>query len=707
MFKLKSKFRPSGDQPQAIGELVKGLKKNHQYQTLLGVTGSGKTFTMANVIEKMDRPTLVIAHNKTLAAQLCNEFREFFPENAVEYFVSYYDYYQPEAYMPRSDTYIEKEAQINDEIDRLRHRATSALLTRKDVVIVASVSCIYGLGSPENYEEEIIHLKLGDKIDRSSLMRNLIKLHFTRTVGSLKRGMFRVRGDIFEINPISSEMIYRVEIFENQIVKVLAIDSITKKVEEEPNDFWIFPARHFMTSDQEMKKAVTAIRKELKTRLQYFQKKKLLLEAERLERRTKYDLEMIKEIGYCNGIENYSRHLLGRAPGETPSTLLSYFPKDFLTFIDESHVTIPQIGGMYLGDRARKKALVDFGFRLESAFDNRPLKFDEFSQKINQCIFFSATPRDYELKNSEQIVEQIIRPTGLVDPEIIIRPVVGGVAPKLSISGGFEPSLKPMDQNKGSELPDKPASQSEGSDLPGKDKKTLSQVEDLIKEVKARAAKKERVLVTTLTKRMAEDLSEYLKEQNVKAKYMHSGIDTLERIRILTEFRKGEFDCLVGVNLLREGLDLPEVTLVAILDADKEGFLRSETSLIQTIGRAARNVKGQVILYADFMTGSLEKAIGETERRRKKQIAYNKKHGITPRTIVKKIKDIAGDLGKKDSKVEAILEMELKADPHKVSSIIQEKEKEMAAAAKNLEFELAAILRDQVRELKSQKSIKS
>lgn len=664
MFKLKSKFKPSGDQPQAISKLVQGLKQNHQYQTLLGVTGSGKTFTMANVIQEMNKPTLVIAHNKTLAAQLCNEFREFFPENAVEYFVSYYDYYQPEAYLPRNDTYIEKEAQINDEIDRLRHRATSALLTRKDVVIIASVSCIYGLGSPENYAEEIMHFKIGDRIDRSTLMRRLIKLHFTRTTGSLKRGQFLVRGDIFEINPISSEMIYRVELFENKIANILAISSLTKKIEEEPNDFWIFPARHFMTSDKEIKTAVTAIRKELKTRLQYFKKKKLLLEAERLERRTKYDIEMIKEIGYCNGIENYSRHLLGRAPGETPSTLLSYFPKDFLTFIDESHVTIPQIGGMYLGDRARKESLVKFGFRLPSAFDNRPLKFDEFSQKINQCIFFSATPRDYELENSKQIVEQIIRPTGLVDPEIIVRSVIGG-------------------------------------------KNKPSQVEDLIKEVKKRALKKERVLVTTLTKKMAEDLSEYLKEKSVKAKYMHSGIDTLDRIRILTEFRKGEFDCLVGVNLLREGLDLPEVTLVAILDADKEGFLRCETSLIQTIGRAARNVKGQVILYADYMTGSLKKAISETERRRKKQIAHNKKHGITPRTIVKKIKDIAGDLGKKDNKVKTILEMELKADPHKIDSIIQEKEKEMAAAAKNLEFELAAILRDQVKELRSQKSIKS
>jgi len=657
VFKLKSKFKPSGDQPQAISKLVKGLKKGNQYQTLLGVTGSGKTFTMANVIQKMNKPTLVIAHNKTLAAQLCNEFREFFPENAVEYFVSYYDYYQPEAYLPRSDTYIEKEAQINDEIDRLRHQATSALLTRKDVIIIASVSCIYGLGSPENYEEEIIHFRFGDKVIRSTLMRQLIKLHFTRTTGSLKRGLFRVRGDIFEINPISSEMIYRVEIKEGKISKISVINSLTKKIEEEPNDFWIFPARHFMTSEQEIKTALTAIRKELKTRLQYFKKKKLPLEMERLERRTKYDIEMIKEIGYCNGIENYSRHLLGRAPGSLPSTLLSYFPKDFLTFIDESHVTIPQIGGMYLGDRARKKALINFGFRLPSAYDNRPLKFDEFEKKINQCIFFSATPRDYELENSEQVVEQIIRPTGLIDPEIIIRPVVGG-------------------------------------------KNKLSQVEDLIKEVKKRALKKERVLVTTLTKRMAEDLSEYLKEKNVKAKYMHSDINTLDRIRILTEFRKGEFDCLVGVNLLREGLDLPEVTLVAILDADKEGFLRCETSLIQTIGRAARNVKGQVILYADHMTGSLERAISETERRRKKQISYNKKHGITPRTIVKRIKDIAGDLGKKDSKVEAILEMELKADPHKVDKIIQEKEKEMAVAAKNLEFELAAILRDQVRKLR-------
>jgi excinuclease ABC subunit B len=655
MFKINSKFKPSGDQPQAIDKLTKGIKDNKKYQTLLGVTGSGKTFTMANIIEQVQKPTLVIAHNKTLAAQLCNEFREFFPNNVVEYFVSYYDYYQPEAYMPRSDTYIEKEAQINDEIDRLRHATTGALLSRKDVIIVASVSCIYGLGSPESYKEEVLHIEKNTTIDRTKLMRKLIELHFTRTNSSLKRGQLRSRGNVIEINPIDIEIVYRIELRKNKIINIVSINPLTRRIEKELEDFWIFPARHFITSGPEKQRAEKAIKKELKERLSYFKKEGLLLEAERLERRTNFDLEMIREIGYCNGIENYSRHLTGRKAGDPAYTLLSYFPEDFLTFIDESHVTVPQIGGMYNGDKARKDSLIKYGFRLPSAYDNRPLKFYEFEKKIKQCIFTTATPSKYELENSSQVVEQIIRPTGLLDPEIIIKPVTG--------KNG-----------------------------------TLSQVEDLIEEVKIRAKKKERVLVTTLTKKMAEDLSEYLTEQNVKSKYLHSDIKTFDRIKILTQFRKGEFDCLVGINLLREGLDLPEVTLVAILDADKEGFLRSETSLIQTIGRAARNVKGQVILYADNITGSLNRAIKKTKRRRKKQMEYNKKNNITPRTIKKKIKDIIGDLNLE--KVEKILDTELKAEPHKKDQIIKQKEREMAKAAKNLEFELAALLRDQIKILK-------
>jgi excinuclease ABC subunit B len=655
MFKISSKFKPSGDQPQAIEKLTRGVKDNIKYQTLLGVTGSGKTFTMANVIERIQKPTLVIAHNKTLAAQLCNEFREFFPNSAVEYFVSYYDYYQPEAYMPRSDTYIEKEAQINDEIDRLRHATTSALLSRKDVIIVASVSCIYGLGSPESYKEEVLHIEKNTEIDRTKLMRKLAELHFTRTNASLKRGQFRSRGNVIEINPIDIEIVYRIELKNNNIINIVSINPLTRRIKEELEDFWIFPARHFITSGPEKEKAEKAIRNELKERLRYFKKEGLLLEAERLKRKTNFDLEMIREIGYCNGIENYSRHLTGRKAGNPAYTLLSYFPKDFLMFIDESHVTVPQIGGMYNGDKARKDSLIKYGFRLPSAYDNRPLKFHEFEEKIKQCIFTSATPSKYETNNSSQVIEQIIRPTGLLDPEIIIKPVTG-------------------------------------------EKGNLSQVEDLIEEVKIRAKKNERVLVTTLTKKMAEDLSEYLSEQNIKSKYLHSDIKTFDRIKILTQFRKGDFDCLVGVNLLREGLDLPEVTLVAILDADKEGFLRSETALIQTIGRAARNVKGQVILYADNITGSLDKAIKETNRRRKRQMAYNKKHNIKPQTIKKKIKDITEGLS--FEKVEDILDTELKAEPHKKDQIINQKEREMAEAAKNLEFELAALLRDQIKILK-------
>jgi excinuclease ABC subunit B len=659
-FKLKSKFKPAGDQPKAIAELVNGLKKNYGHQTLLGVTGSGKTFTVANVIEKINKPTLVIAHNKTLAAQLCNEFREFFPDNAVEYFVSYYDYYQPEAYLPRTDTYIEKEAMINDEIDRLRHAATQALLTRRDVIIVASVSCIYGLGAPETYQKIVLHLAKDQIITRTDLLSQLIAMQFNRTNSDLKRGEFRLRGETLEIMPANQEIIYRVESANQKIKNILAIDPVTRKIKDEPADVWIFPAKHFVTLGPERERAFKTIKAELKDRLEYFNKNGKLLEAERLERRTNYDLEMIKEVGYCHGIENYSRHLSGRAAGEPPDTLFDYFgkDKDWLMVIDESHVTVPQLSGMYEGDASRKRALVDFGFRLPSAADNRPLKFSEFEKRMPQTIYTSATPADYELTKSGQIVEQIIRPTGLIDPEIIIKPIT----PK------------------------------------NKDEK--SQVDDLMERIADRVKRNERVLVTTLTKKMAEDLSEYLAEKKFKVNYIHSEVQTLDRIKILTEFRRGKFDILVGVNLLREGLDLPEVTLVAILDADKEGFLRSETSLIQTIGRAARNVRGQVILYADQMTGSMERAIRETERRRKRQTEYNKKHGITPKTIQKKIKDIVGEESEKE-KAKNILDLDIAGEKGKnVEEIIKEKERQMKEAAKNLQFELAAILRDEIRELK-------
>jgi len=661
-FKLKAQYKPSGDQPEAINKLVGGINKGLRYQTLLGVTGSGKTFTMANVIAKVNKPTLVIAHNKTLAAQLCNEYREFFPENAVEYFVSYYDYYQPEAYMPKSDTYIEKEADINDEIDRLRHAATQALLTRDDVIIVASVSCIYGLGASKTYEDVMINLERGLVFKRADLMRRLVELQFSRTNADVKRGQFRVRGTIFEIMPVNQEVIFRVEIINEAVKNIWVLDPVTRKIREELNFAYIFPAKHFITLGSEKERAIKDIQKELKQRLKYFMDKGLLLEAERLERRTRYDLEMMRNVGYCNGIENYSRHLSGRRVGEPPETLLEYFPKDFLLIIDESHVTVPQLNGMYNGDRSRKNTLIEHGFRLPSAADNRPLKFHEFEAHVKKAVFTSATPGPYEKNVSQQVVEQIIRPTGLVDPEIVVRPVT-------------------------------------------ESKKNKSQVEDLVIEIAARAKKNERTLATTLTKKMAEDLSEYLLDQGVKAKYLHSGIDTLERIRILTDFRKGKFDCLVGVNLLREGLDLPEVTLVAILDADKEGFLRSETSLIQTIGRAARNVRGQVILYADSMTGSLKKAIGETDRRREKQLAYNKKHKITPQTIKKKINDITKALGIEEKEVKEILKLETVPDSRDVTEIIAQKETQMKEAAAELQFELAAILRDEIKVLR--KSLKN
>ena len=666
-FKIDSKFKPAGDQPEAIESLVKGLDKNERYQTLLGVTGSGKTFTMAKVIEETQRPTLVIAHNKTLAAQLVNEFREFFPNNAVEYFVSYYDYYQPEAYLPGSDTYIEKEAQINDEIDRLRHSATQALLTRNDVIIVASVSCIYGLGTPDLYKKHSIQVNKNDKLNRSDFLRDLVDLQFTRTNGEMTRGSFRSRGDMVEIYPANQEMIYRIQGLGKSINKIEAINPTTRNIIEELDDVLIFPTSHFVTDPVSREKALKTIKKELDQRLKYFEKNNLVLEHERLSRRTRYDLELIREVGYCNGIENYSRHFDGRDEGEPAATLFSYFPENFVTMIDESHVTVPQIGAMYNGDRARKKSLIDNGFRLPSAYDNRPLRFEEFEKVTKQTIFVSATPSNYERENSTNIVEQIIRPTGLIDPKVTIKPIVEN-----------------------------------------KKNKTKSQVDDLIEETKIRAKKDERVLVTTLTKKMAEDLSEYLMEQNVKTKYLHSDIQTIDRIRILTEFRKGKFDCLVGVNLLREGLDLPEVTLVAILDADKEGFLRSETALIQTIGRAARNVLGEVILYADNITGSMKRAIDETDRRRVKQIAYNKKHNITPQTIRKEIKDITKIWGMKEDDAKSILDIELKAIPkEKIDDLIKQKEKEMKEASKNLEFELAAILRDEISVLKKEDKNKS
>ncbi len=647
-FQITKTFKPDGDQPKAIESLSKGLNRGFKRQTLLGVTGSGKTFTVANVIEKIQKPTLYIAHNKTLAAQLCNELREFFPENSVHYFVSYYDYYQPEAYMPTTDTYIGKEAMINDEIDKLRHAATTALLTRNDVIVVASVSCIYGLGAPEVYAENIFHFKAGDKIDRSKFVRKLVELQFKRTSADLKRGTFRLRGDNWEIMPPDREVIYNLCLEKGKIRTIYEINPVKGfQKEKTPTlpEIYIAPARHFITPIGERERAIKAIGEELAERLKYFEKEGKLLEAERLERRTKADLAMIREIGYCNGIENYSRHLSGRAEGEPPETLLDYFPEDFLTVIDESHVTVPQLGGMYEGDASRKKTLIEFGFRLPSAADNRPLRFPEFEGKVGQVIYTSATPGPYEKKRSEQIVEQIIRPTGLVDPEIVIRPARG-------------------------------------------------QVDDLIPRIKERVDAKERVLVTTLTKRMAEDLSSYLEEQGIKVTYLHSDVKTLDRIRILTNLRKGNFDVLVGVNLLREGLDLPEVSLVAILDADKEGFLRSETSLIQTIGRSARNVRGQVLIYADNITGSVKRAVDETERRRKIQLEYNLRHGITPKTIVKKITDIVP--------VEEILNLEMKPLPrskNEIRKIMETKEKEMKEAAGKLDFELAAVLRDEIKVL--------
>lgn len=657
-FVLKAPYKPSGDQPEAIHDLALGLEKGYRFQTLLGATGTGKTYTVANVIEKIQKPTLVIAHNKTLAAQLCNEFRQFFPDNAVEYFVSYYDYYQPEAYIARSDTYIEKEAMINEEIDRLRHAATQALLTRKDVLIVASVSCIYGLGSPGTYEDIVMHIEKGSDVTRENVIQRLVDMQFTRTPSDLTRGSFRAVGPVLEIMPVNEEFIYRIDALRGVIDRIAKIDPVTKKVIREQEDLWIFPAKHFITLGPQRERALKVIREELKERLDWFESKGKLLEAERLQRRTQYDLEMIENLGYCNGIENYSRPLSGRPPGAAPDTLFSYFPDDFLLVIDESHVTVPQLGGMSEGDKSRKDTLIEHGFRLPSAADNRPLRFPELEEKMKQVIFVSATPGQYELKNSSQVVEQIIRPTGLVDPEVLVLPIT-----------------------------------------PGKGKKEYpGQVEDLLQRVKPVIDRNERVLVTTLTKKMAEDLTEFMKEKTYKVRYLHSDIDTIERLEILSDFRKGTYDIIVGVNLLREGLDIPEVSLVAILDADKEGFLRSETSLIQTIGRAARNVRGQVVLYADESTGSMERAIQETERRRAKQIAYNEKHGITPQSIIKKQEDLRAMLGLevKSKDVGEILKLELSAETHNLEQVRKQKMKEMKEAALNLEFELAAILRDEI-----------
>lgn len=679
-FKLQAGYAPAGDQPKAIAQLTAGVQKGLDRQTLLGVTGSGKTFTMANVIQQVQKPTLVIAHNKTLAAQLCNEFREFFPENAVEYFVSYYDYYQPEAYLPRTDTYIEKEATINQEIDRLRHASTQALLSRRDVIIVASVSCIYGLGSPEEYRKEVLHISVGDDTTREDVMRKLVNQQFTRTTADVTRGQFRVRGDVLEYMPVNEEVLMRLMFTNERLSEVFRLDPVTRAIERELKDAWIFPAKHFMTAPEARERAIRDIETELAVRLKELDEQGKVLEYERLSRRTRYDLEMMRNIGYCNGIENYSRHFDNRLPGEAPYTLISYFPDDFLTIIDESHVTIPQIGGMYAGDQARKNVLVDHGFRLPSAKDNRPLQFDEFVDRLGQTVYVSATPGKYEVATSKQVVEQIIRPTGLIDPETIVLPVV---AAKAEGKSDDAPTELVIENGQRVPMPD-------GYD---------GQVKDIMRRVRERIEKGERALITTLTKKMAEDLATYLKEDGIKVAYLHSDVETLERITILSDLRRGAYDVVVGVNLLREGLDLPEVSLIGILDADKEGFLRSETSLIQTIGRAARNVNGLVILYADVMTGSMERALKETARRRAIQMAFNEEHGITPQSVSKKISDIRemlGASGVDEEKTKRVLKIEMTASAEELKEVIAEKKEEMKNAAKNLMFETAAILRDEI-----------
>lgn len=696
-FKLHSEYKPAGDQPKAIEALAGGVKKGARHQTLLGVTGSGKTFTVANVIEKIQKPTLVIAHNKTLAAQLTQEYREFFPENAVHYFVSYYDYYQPEAYVPHSDTYIEKEAQINAEIDRLRHASTQALLTRKDVIIVASVSCIYGLGSPDEYEKVHRKISVGDPFERAEFIRFLVGLQFERTNADLSPGTFRAVGPGVEVMPVNETTIYRIEPgikpggdASRFIEKISKIDGVSRVILDEPETFFLFPAKHYVTPESEREQSLKDIEAELAERLKQLEAEGKLLEAERLKRRTRYDLALIREIGYTNGIENYSRHFDRRLAGEPPYTLLSYFPHtadgtpDFLTVIDESHVTVPQLGAMYNGDQARKRTLIEFGFRLPSAADNRPLKFEEFEKSVSETIYTSATPGPYELARSGTPIEQIIRPTGLIDPEIIVRPVTATSSSRSQAADGGRSG--PL----GQVIPS--AANSLAAAYAG-------QVQDFIEETEKVVAGGGRVLTTTLTKKMAEDLSEFLKEKRMKAEYIHSDIKTIERITILTKFRRGEFDVLVGVNLLREGLDLPEVELVGILDADKEGFLRSETSLIQTIGRAARNVNGRVILYADEMTRSLEKAIGETNRRRAVQLAYNKKHGITPLSIKKTIHDITDSLKADRDRATAMalmVDLAIADNPKALKQLIKDKKSEMEEAVKVLDFETAALLRDEI-----------
>lgn len=650
-FKLHSEYKPTGDQPQAIDAICRSIEAGNREQTLMGVTGSGKTFTMANVIARMNRPTLVLAHNKTLAAQLCSEFKEFFPENAVEYFVSYYDYYQPEAYIPTTDTYIEKDSAVNDEIDKLRHSATSALSERRDVIIVSSVSCIYSLGNPIDYRTMVISLRPGMEKSRDDLLKKLVELQYERNDVNFTRNKFRVRGDVVEIYPTNSdENIVRVEFFGDEIDRITEINAVSGEIRGTLKHVAIYPASHYIVPKDKMEIAIAEIERELEERIKYFNDKGKLLEAERIEQRTRYDIEMLREIGFCTGIENYSRVLSGRKPGSKPFTLLDYFPDDFLLFVDESHVMLPQVRGMFAGDRARKESLIEYGFRLPSALDNRPLNFDEFYEHMNQAVFVSATPGDFEKEHSAKIVEQVIRPTGLLDPLITVKPTDG-------------------------------------------------QMDDLISEINKRTAKKQRVLVTTLTKKMAEDLTEYFTTMGIKVRYMHHDIDTVERMEIIRDLRLGEFDVLVGINLLREGLDIPEVSLVAILDADKEGFLRSDRSLIQTIGRAARNAEGEVIMYADEVTRSMEKAIYETERRRAIQQKYNEEHGIIPKTIIKKVSDIIeisthSDDGKKSKKKLTKAERE---------KLIEQLTKEMKVAAKLLEFEHAALLRDKIKKLREQK----
>lgn len=654
-FILHSKFQPTGDQPQAIEKLTQGILDGDEKQTLLGVTGSGKTFTMANIIANVNRPTLILAHNKTLAAQLCSEFREFFPENAVEYFVSYYDYYQPEAYIAHTDTYIEKDMSINDEIDRLRHSATSALFERRDVIIVASVSCIYTLGDPAEYHNMMVSLRVGQKLDREELLKNLAKIRFERNDIDLGRGMFRARGDVVEIFPASAnDLVIRVEFWDDEIERICEINPTTGEILRIINYAVIFPAVHYVTTDEHLKKAIAEIIREMEEREKFFTDRGKLIEAQRIRERTMYDVEFLRTVGYCKGVENYSRILSGRKPGSTPYTLLDYFPKDFLMFIDESHVSVPQVRGMSGGDRARKESLVEYGFRLPSAYDNRPLFFSEFEQKLNQVIYVSATPGDYEKEHSAQIVEQIIRPTGLLDPLVIVRPTDG-------------------------------------------------QIDDLVSEIKKRVEKNERVLVVTLTKKMSESLTEYLQGLDLRVRYMHHETETLERIQTLRDLRLGEFDVLVGINLLREGLDLPEVSLIAILDADKEGFLRNERSLIQIIGRAARNAEGEVIMYADTVTPSMEAAIRETERRRSIQEKYNKDHGITPKTIIKPITDVAAFTAAEKVAEDAEKAVDArKLSPKQLDDLIKELTAEMKRASKNLDFEYAATLRDRIKEIQAQ-----